>query len=673
MMNISLVFPPFFLSSMYNLPPLGLINLATSLKDSPHQVRVVDLVLAIRQGTLKMGGNMYDNCADIILEQDPDIVGFSAQCTTYPAILQISKRLKHTKSAIQIVLGGHNASFLDTETLDAFSSVDVIISGEGEITFREWVTCCDEMRQPIGIPGITWRNGRHIIRNEPRELISDLDTLPLPDYSLLPPFSAYRDACQLPRSIAILEVGRGCPHRCIYCSESLMWRRKTRTFSVSRLVEEMETLHIRFGAECFLLAYDQFTANRSFVEAFCHLVIQKGINHIPWYCISRLDSVDAPLLQLMREAGCESMCYGIDSGSRKTLSFIRKQIRPNILYERVVETATQGIIPTLSFVVGFPEEEREDIDQTLTLALRAGIAGNNNPLIQMPTVLPGTDLHKRYGNALIRVVDTYFALGLEFDEGRRLETDENLINAHPFIFSSFYNLPCRGVPLEELGRITSYFPYMVQLYPRSFLILAIEYALSVSDLFSDWLKWLQHRKKEPLMELTPQDTYAYFNSFVKDLMKKKGPPTRRYLFDLLRYETIAISVAKASFQQKPIHIDIHRAKALKPLKQSKIRVESFDFDLPVIIFDLKKGIFNASYTPKKTVLTFLQEDDTLDVLEINDFLTDFLTNCDGDATLEEISHKLHPLFGKGLNAEAFFANCLEALQNLNENNMIQSV
>ena len=152
-----------------------------------------------------------------------------------------------------------------------------------------------------------------------------------------------------------------------------MWRRKTRTFSVLRLVEEMENLYKNMGAECFLLAYDQFTARKDFVESFCRQLIEREMNHLPWYCISRLDSVNADLLALMKRAGCESMCYGIDSGSEKTLSFIRKSIDPGILYQRITETADQGIIPTLSFVIGFPEEAKEDIDETLWLALRAGI------------------------------------------------------------------------------------------------------------------------------------------------------------------------------------------------------------------------------------------------------------------------------------------------------------
>ncbi|MGD9075163.1 MAG: hypothetical protein PVJ69_08115, partial [Desulfobacteraceae bacterium] len=76
-MKIVLVFPPFYLESMYNLAPLGLINLATALKNSPHQVVLMDFVLAIRQGTQKMGKNIYGDCAERILDEAPDLVGFS--------------------------------------------------------------------------------------------------------------------------------------------------------------------------------------------------------------------------------------------------------------------------------------------------------------------------------------------------------------------------------------------------------------------------------------------------------------------------------------------------------------------------------------------------------------------------------------------------------------------
>jgi radical SAM superfamily enzyme YgiQ (UPF0313 family) len=671
-MKIVLVFPPFFLEPMYNLPPLGLISLATGLKDSAHEVVVIDFVLEIRRKSLKMGKHIYEDCADRILAEGPQVVGFAAQCTTYPSVIQIGKIIKDRRPDIKVVIGGHNASFVDQPTLERFPFVDSIVRGEGEVTFKELVSAYAAGRNEEGVDGVTYRHGNDVFRNEDRRLIADPDGLPLPDYSFLPPLSVYRDACELPRSIAILEVGRGCPYHCVYCSESIMWRRSTRTFSVSRLVKEMENLHKNFGAECFLLAYDQFTAKRDFVESFCRKVIEKELDHLPWYCISRLDSVDASLLELMKRAGCESMCYGIDSGSKKTLSFIRKKIDKGILYQRVVETADQGIIPTLSFIIGFPEEEEKDIDETLVLALRAGIVGNNNPLIQLPTVLPGTDLHSRYRDRLVREVDTYFAMGLEFDEGRRLKSDEEMIDSHPSLFSSFYNLPCPGKSLEELNLIATYFPLVVRFYPKTFLLLSLDYGESVSGLFMQWLHWLRAKLKREALSLSPQDCYLHFGHFVSDTMKRKGLPTRGHLSEILRYEGISLKMGKFSSENKAFYIDLDKIREFKPEKNDKMMIQAFDFDIPVIILDLKAGRFRDKYPQKRTLLLFRQEDDILDVAEINAFSKDFLELCDGKSTLKVIAGKLFSRYGRDMKPGDFLDSCVEAAQIFGEQGLLRS-
>ena len=668
-MKIALIFPPFYLEPMYNLPPLGLINLATALKGLSHRVVLMDFVLAIRQGALKRGRDIYDDCVERILAEAPDLVGFSAQCTTYPAVIQLSKKIKGRDPHVKIVIGGHNASFVDQITLKRYPFIDAIVRGEGEITFEELVNACEEGTDWKDVQGITYRQGNSIFRNDDRDLISDLNDLRLPDYTFSEPLSEYRDAYRLPRSIAILEVGRGCPHRCIYCSESILWRRRTRTFSPSRLVDEIRNLHENYEAECFLLAYDQFTSDRSFVESFCRKIIENGLNHLPWYCISRLDSLDSSLLALMREAGCESMCYGIDSGSKKTLSFIRKNIDHEILYSRVVETADQGIIPTLSFVIGFPEEERRDIDETLTLALRSGIVGNSNPLIQLPTVLPGTDLYTRYGERLVREADTYFALGLEFDGGKRLESDEELINADPMIFSSFYNLPCPGLPIEELNLIATYFPLMVRLYPKSFLVLSFEYDEPVSKLFIDWLRWIKSHLKREQITLSPRDCYLHFRDFVSELMTKKGDPEKRHLPELLRYENIAIEVARFSDESRSFNIDLQNMKEFKPISNENTIID-FDFNLPVIILDMKNGNFQESYQTEKTILVFQQEGDILDVYEINPFVRDFLKSCDGKTDLSTIIEQLFTRHGGDMKKEDFFDSCAEGVKNLGEKGLI---
>ena len=670
-MKIVLVFPPFYLQSMYNLPPLGLIRIATSLKDQGHDIAILDFVLAIRQGTLSLGRGIYQDCARRIAEEHPDFVGFSAQCTTYPPVVHISRNLKALIPDVKIVVGGHNASFVDRWTLEAFPFIDAIVRGEGEIGFSELVSAYNGTNGPGRTPGVTYRDSGGIVRNQDRPLIRDLDSLPLPDYGFLPDLSAYRDACGLSRSIAILEVGRGCPHRCIYCSESLLWRRRTRTFSAARIVEEMKTLASNYGAECFLLAYDQFTAHRGFVEEFCHRVMEAGLNRLPWYCISRLDSVDAPLLSLMREAGCESMCYGIDSGSRRTLRFIRKSIDHGILYRRVVETAEAGIIPTLSFVIGFPEEQKEDIDATLTMALRTGIEGNNNPLIQMPTVLPGTDLYKRYSDRMVRRVDTYFAMGLEFHEGRRLDQDEALIDSSPAIFSSFYNLLSDARPLEELRLIADHFPLMVRLFPKTFLLLKRETRESVSDLFLRWLERVHARTERSDPALTARDCYLYFGQFVSEILDAENSILAEHLPEMLRYEQSALEVAQFAREGGDFFVDRADLKGFKPRKRRNVLLEEFAFDLPGVISDMKNGLFNRRYPHRRTFLLFQQDGDVLEVSEVNDFVKEFIECCTGERTLEEISRFLYDQHGRDHGPERFLDTCMEAARTLGKSRILR--
>jgi hypothetical protein len=306
------------------------------------------------------------------------------------------------------------------------------------------------------------------------------------------------------------------------------------------------------------------------------------------------------------------------------------------------------------------------------LALRAGIVGNNNPLIQLPTVLPGTDLYEKYRSALIREVDTYFSLGLEFHEGRRLPHDEDLINSSAQMFSSFYNLPCPAVLLTELNLIATYFPLMVRFYPKTFLLLSLEYRRSVSELFIEWMEWLKDRLERKQPELSPQDCYGHFRDFVAEMGQGKGEPSIGHLLEMLRYEDCAIEVGKSPVEDRPFHIDLSGLREFRPVMNTKTALREFDFDLPVIILDLKRGVFKGEYPEKKTWLVFGQEGDILNVVEVNAFARDFLDLCNGDSTLQAISKQLRGRYGKDMGSNDFFNACLEAAQALGAEGLLQS-
>ncbi len=717
-MNIALVFPPFYFEPMYNMPPLGLINLATVLKNSVQRVKIFDFPLSIRMNTLSMDTTIYRECARQILQFEPDLAAFSVQCTTYPASVRVAEELKKLKPRIKIVFGGHNASFVDDLTLSRFSFIDAIVRGEGEITFPELIRSFEGEIPLASVDGVTYRTAERIIQNPDRELIENLDSLPVSDYTLVAPLHVYRDVCSISRSIAILEVGRGCPHRCVYCSQSLIWKRRTRTFSTGRLIGEMKNLAENFGAECFLLAYDQFTAKREFAEQFCHGVIASGLNHIPWYCISRLDTLDKSLLNLMREAGCETMCFGIDSGSKRTLSFIRKNIDQGILLDRVRETTETGIVPTLSFVIGFPEESPQDLDETLKLALKSAATGNANILVQMATILPGTDLYEKYRHSLIREVDTYFSLGIEFDEGRRIASDDALIDSDPAIFCSFYNLPCPAGSLNELNEIASYFTIIAGLYPRTFFLLSLELNEPIRDLFFAFLDFVaSHRRDAENAErskieqdqnletalsispenpvnpvegfsarssvtknaargersrLTPQACLANFADFATARLARHGSLVREYIPEVLKYETCLLRAARDESQLSSFHIDLGRIGELKPLHNEKISIEQFTFDLPSLILEARCGHFPDTCRRRDTFLAFTMAGGGTEVREINEFGFDFLRFCDGQLTLEEIANRLYPKYGADKERDQFAIVCAEAAGTLTDLKFIAS-
>jgi radical SAM superfamily enzyme YgiQ (UPF0313 family) len=662
-MRIALVFPPFYHPSMYNLPPLGLINLATGLQLAGHAPQIIDLVLALRTGELPRDADIYRNATRLVLDTEPELVAFSAQCTTYPAIVQIARMLKEERPALKIVIGGHNATFLDRQTLAKVPAIDAVVRGEGEMTLPELVAAWEAGGEPVGVAGVTWRRGGECVANPDRELLADLNTLPLPDYTLAPPLATYRDACGLPRAIAILEVGRGCPHRCVYCSESALWRRRTRTFAVERVVGEMQALRERHAAGCFVLAYDQFTADRSYVEDFCRQVVAAGLAGTPWYCISRLDTVDSGLLAQMRAAGCESMCYGIDSGSARTLAFIDKRIDREILFERVRQTTDLGLVPTLSFVVGFPEEQREDLDATLELALWCGIQGSINPLMQLPTVLPGTELHRRYLDRLVRRVDSYFALGLEFGSQGRLPEDEALIEADPEIYSSFWNLPCPALSLTELQRLANGFPLIVSLFPKTFLLLGRALEIVPTRLFADFDAFQQ--QVAGAGELTAPRCHVHFPAFARTrLARRVADGAWDHLGEVLDYEVRALDVGRFAIGEKTGNIELQGLGDWRPQRPANVSIAGFRFNLPAIVADLKSGTVRPGYPQQPSLLAFRQSGSELLVTALNDFGGELLSLCDGSNTVEEVARRLQARYAAGLPEKDFLAACREAARQL---------
>jgi radical SAM superfamily enzyme YgiQ (UPF0313 family) len=330
---------------------LGLLYLATQVKDK-HDVTI-------------LGGATNPTPVDEMIEQiaalKPDILGVSTIFSTLMVggkIIAQEVRKRFPKTTI--IFGGNHATFTARE-LAPEPFVDFVVKGEGEITFKELVERLDQKRPVDDVKGIVYMHGGEVIETPPREPIADIDTIPFPDWSLA--------SDKMPKQITMCS-SRGCPHDCIYCSTTAFWTRTWRARSAQNMIDEIRSVFEHYEPEKKILQIgfvdDNFTVNRKRVIEFCRLVGQQEFE-IMWGCSSRIELLDDELLQIMSDAGCTDMFLGVESGSPRVLKKMNRRYTPEEVKTKVLRCMDFGILPTCSFMIGNPFEDKSDVEATLTM------------------------------------------------------------------------------------------------------------------------------------------------------------------------------------------------------------------------------------------------------------------------------------------------------------------
>ena len=308
----------------------------------------------------------------------------------------------------------------------------------------------------------------------------------------------------------------------------------------------------------------------------------------------------------------------------------------------------------------FPKKYPEDLEATLQLALKSSMAGSANILVQLATILPGTDLYRNCSSILVRQVDTYFSLGIEFDNGRRLAVDDELIDSDPDIFCSFYNVPSPAGSLKDLNDVARYFPVLASLYPRSFLLIALELNRQVRDLFFVFLHFISEQTGTADGALTPANCLLHFESFADHMLAPLLPLTRKFIPDVIRYESTLVRCGGTAPPPTSFQIDINHFHDFTPAINANIFLEEFTFKIPDIILDVQNGAFALTYPEEATYLAFTKREDQVDVKEVNEFGVDFIRLCDGERSLDAIAESLYPRYGAEVSRDRFAELCAEA-------------
>ncbi len=396
-MKILLVNPPSLPDRVRTAPtmsgsvaPLGLGYIAAYLEMNGHSVEIFDFNAKIEIDCVK-------TIMAFVRTFNPEIIGISTLTETVQNARRIAQNIKKEFPQKILVAGGIHASFVPEHLLfdGTFNSV---VIGDGEVTFSQLVSCYEHQESFTSIPGVATLNpSSGMLHFTPRRPIKNLDCLPYPkrNYNIIKP---YREL-----TIAKWEIGgrklgevkktgvitsRGCTGTCSFCS-SFRFSNGYRVRSVQNVTNEIIFL-ISQGIEYIKFLDDAFGAYKKFAFEFVNSV--KSLAFL-WECMMRVEDCDPELIPLMASAGCVSISFGIETGSQRIASEMRKFIDRERLIETFRTCENYGIDPKPMMMFGWPGENDTDVQESIELLL---ILAPRRLRFSFAQILPGTTLERRF-------------------------------------------------------------------------------------------------------------------------------------------------------------------------------------------------------------------------------------------------------------------------------------
>jgi radical SAM superfamily enzyme YgiQ (UPF0313 family) len=383
------------------MPNGALASLAGNV-DPHHRVAVADLVLVPRQ--------VRETVERLMREVRPDVVGLSIMTFQRGTAQKIAALVRALEPGATIVVGGYDPSLASEVYEDPSWGVDVIVRGEGDVTFRDLLRALEAGRDPEGIPGLSYRRGLEWRRGPDRpvsRLTGDEIRLPNRAARVLTGYTF------IGRPIDVVETSRGCTYDCSFCSIIEMRGRNFHTWPIERVLADIADARTR-GARAIFLVDDNITLNVGRFEALCRAIVEAGFNDVDYLVQGMTSAVAArgeTLAPLMRQAGFRYVFLGIENILDEDLAFLKAGAK-NAEREggRAIGNATTKAIDLLhrngmfvvgGLIVGNPGDTRASIEANLAFA-REHV---DWPYIQHPTPYPGTPMTRDFREKDLIVCD----------------------------------------------------------------------------------------------------------------------------------------------------------------------------------------------------------------------------------------------------------------------------
>lgn len=401
LLRTSMVVPKWAMNTA-TCPALGLAYIAAAIRNAGFDVRCVD---AVGEDPLKRiileNPNFLSFGLSIpeIVEQvgQCDVIGISLMFShDWPIAKSIIETLRQTNPEATIICGGEHVTAVPEFCLDDCPEIDICVLGEGEDTIVELLNALDNGSSWEDIPGIAHRGEGGPTKTAARKRIPNLDDIAWPAWDLFPLENYLANGLGYgvnPGRTIPLQVARGCPYQCTFCSSPQMWTTKWNPRSPDKVIEEMQYYIDNYGAQNFDWYDLTSIVKKDWIVEFCEKVIERDWN-ITWQMPSgtRSEALDDETLRLMFLSGQRNISYAPENGSPATLKLIKKKIDLDTMKESIRSALKVGMNVKLNMIMGFPHEKKKHIFETLVFLKDMALLGVHDVNIACFSPYPGSEL-----------------------------------------------------------------------------------------------------------------------------------------------------------------------------------------------------------------------------------------------------------------------------------------
>lgn len=335
---------PVLLRQTTQMPPLGLVRLASALRRGGHEVRLLDL--AARDG----------DDADALRVADefrPALVGVGSTTAQIVDACRLLGAVKARDARIATVLGGPHVKFF-AEASARYDGVDIVLAGEADHAIVALANALSRGEDAATVPGVFTARDGEVRRGPEPEVILDLEALGPVERDWLGDF-VYRDPA-MPGRLATTEMVRGCPYDCSFCSTP---RGVIRMRSATHMADEMESIAKRREADSVYFVDDTWNVNPRKCVEFCEELARRP-KRPAWMARLRINTMKPELVAAMRAAGCVRVQLGVEAGSDEGMVSLRKRLKVEQVRAAFRLAREHGIDTMGYFMLGLPSDRTVD-------------------------------------------------------------------------------------------------------------------------------------------------------------------------------------------------------------------------------------------------------------------------------------------------------------------------